>query len=155
MSEKPEADLDLSHQDAEENIDEVPRKVGPENTKELNVEKEEKPEKETDGDFVVSKPEITEEKENSSDTKPIYDIPIGRSKAGPETNEEEFDEVTPKTAGRKKSVYLESVVNKTIIDILEDLKEIHSVSYQKEVKRTSKKIGQNIIFLKETLKGNI
>ncbi|MBA2864056.1 hypothetical protein [Methanococcus maripaludis] len=110
---------------------------------------------EIEGDYVVPKPENTEGEEIPPDSKPIFDIPTGRSKADSEADEDEFDERTPKTVGRKKSVYLEKVVNKTIIDILEDLKEIHSVSYQKEVKRTSKKIGTNIMFLKETLKGNI
>ncbi|MBA2846646.1 hypothetical protein [Methanococcus maripaludis] len=110
---------------------------------------------EIEGDFVVPKPENTEEKETPMNSKPIFNIPTGKSRIDPETDEDEFDERTPKASGRKKSVYLENVVNKTIIDILEDLKEIHSVSYQKEVKRTSKKVGQNIMFLKETLKGNI
>lgn len=46
-------------------------------------------------------------------------------------------------------------MNKTIIDILEDLKEIHNSSYQKDVKRTSKKIGENIIYLREILDDNL
>ncbi|WP_333583272.1 hypothetical protein [Methanococcus maripaludis] len=156
-----EADLDLSNQrNTEEKNVEDHGKVGPENTEELNVKKEEKlekeaPEEEIEGDFVVPKPENTEVEETTSDSKPIFDIPTGKSKVRPESNEDEFEEGPPKASGRKKSVYLENVVNKTIIDILEDLKEIHSVSYQNEVKRTSKKIGQNIVFLKETLKGNI
>ncbi|AEK19735.1 hypothetical protein [Methanococcus maripaludis] len=111
------------------------------------------PEKEIEGDFVVPTPE--ENEENSSDSKPIFDIPTGRSKARPEENFDEDPEESPKSSGRKKSVHLEKVVDKIIIDILEDLKEIHSVSYQKEVKRTSKKVGQNIMFLKETLEGNL
>lgn len=110
---------------------------------------------EIEGDFLVPKPENTEGEEPPSDSKPIFDIPTGKSKVRPEDTEDESEEGSPKSSGRKKSVHLENVVNKTIIDILEDLKEIHSVSYQKEVKRTSKKVGQNIMFLKETLKGNL
>ncbi|MBA2853471.1 hypothetical protein HNP89_001447 [Methanococcus maripaludis] len=110
---------------------------------------------EIEGDFLVPKPENNEEIENSSENKPIFDIPTGKSKGAADEFDEEESEGIPKASGRKKSVHLEKVVNKTIIDILEDLKEIHSVSYQKEVKRTSKKIGTNIMFLKETLNGNI
>jgi len=112
-----------------------------------------------EGDFVIPNPEEKNEEGNEGETtpsndKPSFDIPTGRSKAKPEESGENDDEA-PKNSGRKKSVYLENVVNKTLIDILEDLKEINSISYQKDVKRTAERIGKNVMFLNETLKGNL
>ncbi|MBA2852976.1 hypothetical protein HNP89_000933 [Methanococcus maripaludis] len=142
-----------------EGPNEPEEKRGPENTEENIVEKEEKhekgtPEEEVEADLAPIKQEEREEK-TPSESPISFDIPTGRSRAPPENFDEENGENPGRTAGRKKSVHLEKVVNKTIIDILEDLKEIHNSSYQKDVKRTSKKIGENIIYLREILDDNL
>ncbi|WP_459202063.1 hypothetical protein [Methanococcus sp. CF] len=173
-----DADLDLSgRENTEENIDEenterpnepeeksgpetfdeVPGKVGSENTEEKTVEKEKNLSNECLEEEVEADLAPIQQKENEE--KPLqnnpFDIPTGRSRTQPETFDEENEEGPGRTAGRKKSVHLEKVVNKTIIDILEDLKEIHNSSYQKEIKRTSKKIGENVVYLKEILDDNL
>jgi hypothetical protein len=136
-----DADLDLSGRgNIEENIDE-------ENT-EGKIESEE----EVEADLAPIQQKENEEKPLQNNP---FKIPTGRSKARPETLDEENEEGPGRSSGRKKSVHLEKVVNKAIIDILEDLKEIHNSSYQKEVKRTSKKIGENVVYLKEILDDNL
>ena len=174
MAEEIEGDFVVPGQKTpEEKIVEDPGKIGPENfdeentegpdkpenTEEKIVEKEEKhekgtPEEEIEADLAPIKQEEHEEK-TPSESPISFDIPTGRSKARPETFDEENEEGPGRSSGRKKSVHLEKVVNKAIIDILEDLKEIHNSSYQKEVKRTSKKIGENVVYLKEILNDNL
>lgn len=60
---------------------------------------------EIEGDFVVPKPENTEEKETPMNSKPIFNIPTGKSRIDPETDEDEFDERTPKASEEKVSLF--------------------------------------------------
>jgi len=184
LSEEIEGDFLVPGQNhSEENIDEVPGEVVPENTEGKNEPEEksgpekivedpgevvpentegkkeknlsnETPDDEIEGDFLVPKPEEIEEK-TPPEGPPTFDIPTGRSRTQPENFDEENEEGPARSSGRKKSVHLEKVVNKTLLDILNDLKEIHDFSYQKEIKRTSMKIGENIIYLKEILNDNL